>query len=253
MISVLALLVIAGAVAGWGYRVKSKTGALPPQLRRVSAVLHSSISQFGSRQASEKRESAQTLPVAPAVESKPASTEMGTAAANPSAESVPVSAPAETAPATSPSDSPQITSVPPSAVAQPVAPVTASINKPTPIAESPKASAVTTSATASDAQDEITASADDNSAEPVEQAPAKQMRRMRRRLAQENENNARVEGFSRADVPDLLRRADAAAGSGDYAMARYEYGIVLRLDRGNSAARSGIARVIAARQERLQR
>src|SRR6185312_13257745 len=137
MISVLALLVIAGAIAGWGYRVKSKTGALPPQLQRVSAVLHSSILQFGSQQPSAKGESAQTLPVVPAVESKPASTEMGTAAANASAGSVPVSAPVAIAPATSPSDSPQITSVPPSVVAQPGAPVTASTNKPTPIAESP--------------------------------------------------------------------------------------------------------------------
>jgi len=50
-------------------------------------------------------------------------------------------------------------------------------------------------------------------------------------------------GFHCSDIPDLLSRADAAAGRGDYGAARYDYGIVLRMDARNEAARAGLHKI----------
>ena len=57
-----------------------------------------------------------------------------------------------------------------------------------------------------------------------------------------------VDGFTRRDVPELLRQSDAAAARGDYRVARYGYDVILRLDPTNSSARAGVRRIQAARQ-----
>jgi serine/threonine protein kinase len=61
---------------------------------------------------------------------------------------------------------------------------------------------------------------------------------------------AMVDGFSRQDVPDLLRQADSYAARGQYRLARYEYSLVLKLDRNNVQAREGLRRLQADWQER---
>jgi len=59
-----------------------------------------------------------------------------------------------------------------------------------------------------------------------------------------------VDGFTRQDVPDLLRQADSSTARGDYRLARYEYGLVLKLDRNNVRAHEGLRRLPAAWQSR---
>ena len=59
-----------------------------------------------------------------------------------------------------------------------------------------------------------------------------------------------VDGFSRQDIPDLLRQADSSTERGYYRLARYEYALVLKLDRNNVQAREGLRRLPAAWQSR---
>ncbi|HET6841041.1 MAG TPA: protein kinase [Candidatus Angelobacter sp.] len=93
-----------------------------------------------------------------------------------------------------------------------------------------------------------------SAAEPQPRQDTAKPRKRVREAATEPEpaNNVSVEGFHSSDIPDLLRKADAAAGRGDYAGARYGYSVVLRLDRRNALARAGFLRATEAEKERAR-
>ena len=59
-----------------------------------------------------------------------------------------------------------------------------------------------------------------------------------------------VDGFTRRDVPELLRQAEVAAQRGNYRLARYEYNLVLRLDAKNTKARQELRLIQSTDQPR---
>ncbi|HVH88700.1 MAG TPA: protein kinase [Terriglobales bacterium] len=261
-VAVLALLALGGA-AGWGYRVKSQTGSLPPLWQKVAKLAPRVKAQVPSNNPVSSTPATTAMPATP----EPAAPSNVAAGGQPETGTTAVDAPT-----TSPAASAPIAAVSNTAVTPASAPtlsqnsdagavaVSATVQPSTQPPPTPVAiTAVEPTKGLSTAQPEpaVQAGADASEgteADSSESTPSKSARgQVRRRLAESADSNVRVEGFSRADIPDLLRKADAAAGSGDYALARYEYGIILRLAPHNGAARNGLARVIAARQERFQR
>jgi eukaryotic-like serine/threonine-protein kinase len=249
---VLAACIVLAAVGIVAWPQRSKM----PKLMRLIA----SLKQIGAR-----ARSGDTAPPAPAVQTAPAVTSPQTSNAGsnpPAATTTPVTTPETAAkPETQPQDAAPAS--PPSVPAQ-LQPVPGQTNGDAVESKSASAPPHTTAgpAPASPATKDLKAENDAAAATPVTDEPTAD--RQTAEAASEPADAvaaprhtrpappapAVVEGFTRKDIPDLLRKADAAAGSGDYRSAIYEYDIVLRLDRVNARAREGLHRAREAEREK---
>ena len=257
-----ALLLI--AAASWALYIRSQTGVFPPFVAKLESKIRALSSGTG-----KPGEYSTQAP-------RPATDEHGVATARPqnpetadapAAESQTSAIPAASSPAAVPtlqpvvaqssSDHPISESASVSGTPAPTPPVE-SPQKPDPF-HRPSPQALESSdhnqpaadnATAHDSLAASSASRDNerDTENDKPTAPPATSKPFARRRAQEPAST--VDGFSRQDIPDLLSQANSSTARGDYRLARYEYVLVLKLDRNNIQAREGLRRLPAAWQPR---
>lgn len=252
-----ALLLI--AAASWALYVRSRTGAFPPFVAKLESEIRALTSGAGTlnepstqvpRRAADEHSVAPASPQNPETADAPApvsQTSAIPAASSPAAlptlqpvaaqssgdHPISDSGPVSGAPASSPPAETSEKSVDPAQTASPRAVESGDRNQP-----------AADNATTHDAATASSASSDDDkqTAPPVTPKPLARKRAPESALT--------VDGFSRQDIPDLLSQADSSTARGDYRLARYTYGLVLKLDRNNAQAREGLRRLAAAWQSR---
>jgi serine/threonine protein kinase len=268
LILALSLLLVAGA--SWAFYIRSSTGTFPPLVARLVSQGQQALAS-GTGKLSDyssqvlHRPDEHSVPAAhpqtamtadtPAKSQRPetpaasgaapvATLQPVTAMSNnhPASEHTSVSEPP---PSSSPAEISQKT-VDPSETAPSETPLPQS---PSPQTASPQAvegsdnnQPAADNATAHDSFTQSVASRDDDKQSIVLSKPNNRKRTP--------EPPPMVDGFSRQDVPDLLRQADSYETRGEYRLARYEYRLVLRLDPNNVHAREGLRRLLAVWQER---
>ena len=250
------LLIVA---ASWALYIRSRTGAFPPFVAKLESKIRALTSGTGMlseystqvpRRAADEHSVAPARPQNSETEDAPAAVSQTSAiptASSPAA--VPTLQPVV---AQSTSDHPISETAPVSGAPASSPPVETS-QKPLDPSQTPSLQAVGSSDHNQPAADNATAhdsltspfAARDNDQQTA--LPATPKRPARKRAP---ESALTVDGFSRQDIPDLLRQADSSTARGDYRLARYEYVLVLKLDRNNVQAREGLRRLAAAWQSR---
>jgi len=252
-----ALLLI--AAASWAFYIRSRTGAFPPFVAKLESKIRALTSGTGKlseystqvpRRAADEHSVAPARPQNPETADAPAGVSQTSAipaASSPAAvptlqpvvaqsssdHPISESAPVSGAPASSPPVETSQKPVDPSQTASPQAVESSDRNQP-----------AADNATAHDSPTASSASRDDDkqTAPPATPKPPARKRAPEPALT--------VDGFRRQDIPDLLSQADSSTARGNYRLARYEYGLVLKLDRNNVQAREGLRRLQAAWQSR---
>jgi serine/threonine protein kinase len=248
-----ALLLI--AAASWVLYIRSRTGAFPPLVAKLESrirsltpgagTLHESSTQV-PRRAADEHSIAPALPQNPETADAPAA--LSQTSANPAASSPAAVPTLQPVAAQSSSDHPISESAAVSGAPASSAAVETS-QKPVDPAQTASPQAVESSdhnqpAAAHDSPTASSASSDDDK----QTAPPATPKPPARKHAPESALT--VDGFSRQDIPDLLSQAESSTARGDYRLARYEYGLVLKLDHNNVQAREGLRRLLAAWQSR---
>jgi eukaryotic-like serine/threonine-protein kinase len=269
---VAVFLLAAGCIAGWSFYVKSRSGVFPPVIQRANAIIGRAFhrrtanvsntsgaasSRVENRATTQQAQNSTGIGAAPQL--NPATTGLvpstaADATAPQQSASEPASPAAKTQAVSASTSLPSDSTQPPANVPPPSTEAhsdgsEAILEKTDGTAlrswlqtDSPVQSKPNSAPAIGTPPAQQSSSATGDEVRPATQAKTPKAAGKNRAVAR----TIKVDGFSRGDVRDLLRQANAAADRGDYRQARYEYALILKLERNNADARTGLRRAEAA-------